>query len=263
MSSRIERDLTDPQAGTRTILVRVVPGAMLIPQGEHARRSDRDPYCRLERSVELFVDDNRLESPDLTDETLEHVVRQVQADRCARGRIIVSLRCDGLEMTGNEMVARLREPASSVQRLEVFTGSPSGLVAEAMVQSAVALTDTEGERRRAADLLTEGNISDGVALLGDVLRVYQQIHDAVSKSLQMLELDAREVMIDGRSLQECFEAPTELLQQIKQALMAQDHVLLADILQYEFEDVVTQWQAAVADLRQRALALAEESADLT
>lgn len=208
--------------------------------------------------MELFLDDNRLEDLELADQTLELLVRQVQADYCAPDQIIVSLRCDGLEMTGSEMTARLSQPASLVQRLEVFTGSPSQLVAEAMVQSAAALTDTEGERRRAADLLTEGNVSDGVALLGEVLRVYQQIHDAVSKSLQMLDLDARAVMIEGRTLQECFEAPTELLQQVKQALLAQDHVLLADILQYEFDDVVTQWQAAVADLRQRALDRVEQ-----
>ena len=236
---------------------------MLIPQGEHACRLDRSTECGLEHSVELFLDDNRLEPPELTDQTLESFIREVQGGCCAPGRIIVSLRCDGLEMTGSEMTARLSQPASAIQRLEVFTGTTSELVAEAMTQAAAALTDTEGERRRAAELLTEGNISDGVALLGQVLRVYQQIHDAVSKSLQMLELDAREVMIEERTLQECFEAPTELLQQIKQALLAQDHVLLADILQYEFDDVVTQWQAAVADLRQRAQVLAEESADLT
>jgi hypothetical protein len=40
--------------------------------------------------------------------------------------------------------------------------------------------------------------------------------------------------------------------QIKGALQAQDHVLLADILQYEFADVTEMWHTMIARIQQEA-----------
>lgn len=46
--------------------------------------------------------------------------------------------------------------------------------------------------------------------------------------------------------------PKDVLLQIKNALLAQDHVLLADILQYEFTDVTEMWHSLIARLNQEA-----------
>jgi hypothetical protein len=46
--------------------------------------------------------------------------------------------------------------------------------------------------------------------------------------------------------------PKNVLLQIKSALQARDHVLLADILQYEFSEVTKSWHDLIAGLRREA-----------
>jgi len=202
--------------------------------------------------VDIFVNDSPVEDLDTAGQTLEQVLRCVQEQRCEPGRVIVGLRCDGLELHGEEMRDRLARSAASLNRLEVFTGSPFRLVVDAMTQCATALGESDAERRRAADLLTEGAIAEGVGVLSELIRVYQQIHTAVGQSLEMLALDARTVVVNGRSLHDSFEDPKALLLRVRQALLSRDYVMLADIMQYEFDELIGQWQVAVADLRSRA-----------
>ena len=202
--------------------------------------------------VEVFLDDRPVDTMDFADQTLEQALRRLQDEVCAERRVIVGVRCDGLELAGGDMPTRLQAPVAGVGRLEVYTGTRAELVGDAMRQAAAALTDADDERRRVAELLTEGQIAEGVSLLGELLKVYQQVHDAVGKSLQMLEVDAQSIEIGGRSLHACFDEPKQLLLRIKQALLAQDHTLLADIMQYEFDEVVQEWQRAVAEVHRRA-----------
>jgi hypothetical protein len=77
---------------------------------------------------------------------------------------------------------------------------------------------------------------------------WQQIHEAVSKSIHMLELDIDATMVDDRTLAEVITKPRNALAQIKDALQSQDHVLLADVLQYEFHDVAADWHTVLASL---------------
>ena len=46
--------------------------------------------------------------------------------------------------------------------------------------------------------------------------------------------------------------PKEVLLHIRNALLAEDHVLLADVLRYEFDDVTNSWYALIARIRQEA-----------
>jgi hypothetical protein len=101
-------------------------------------------------------------------------------------------------------------------------------------------------------MLTEGKTSEAIEMLGDCLRIWQQIHDAVAKSIQMLDLDLTEVTIKDEPMLDVITQPKETLVQIKQALQAQDYVLLADVLQYEFGNVTDRWYLLIARLRQEA-----------
>ena len=65
----------------------------------------------------------------------------------------------------------------------------------------------------------------------------------------MLGLNANTLDIEGEPLASLLDKPRQVLQQIKEALVAQDYVLLADILQYELGDVSEQWRTITAYLR--------------
>jgi len=199
--------------------------------------------------MEVFVDDRRVDAGAIAVGTLEDALRQVQATFCTPDRLVIRLRCDGRDVLADAMSATLRREASSLRRLDVFTCSRGALVIDALTQASATLTDTEAECERAAELLTEGKTAEGIQSLGECLGVWQQIHQAVAQSIQILRLDMTQTRIHEETLADLISRPKEVLTQVKQALQVQDHVLLADILQYEFTDVSAQWHGVIAGVR--------------
>ena len=202
--------------------------------------------------MELFVDDRRVNAGSVPDGTLEDALRHIQSDLCPPGRVVVGLRCDDRDVPAGDMASTLKKPASSFGRVEVLTSTQRELVGETMTQASTSLSQTEAECERIADCLIEGKTAEAMEALGDCMTVWQQIHDGVSKSIEMLRLNAAQVEINGTPLIDAIGKPKEVLLQVKQALESQDHVLLADTLKYELADVMQEWHAVLAAIRQQA-----------
>jgi len=202
--------------------------------------------------LDLFVDDKKVDDDRVVGSTLAEALRDVQVHCCPPPRILVGFRCDGAEVAAAAMASTLSRPAGSFELLEVFTSTREELVADAMNQASASLEEAEGVTQNVAELLMEGKSADGIARLGECLRDWQQIHDAVVKSLGLLRLDPAQVMVRDEPMLAALEKPKDVLLQIKRALQAQDHVLLADILQFEFAEVTDLWHTLIARIRQEA-----------
>ncbi len=202
--------------------------------------------------MEIFLDDHPRETTFAEDDTLQDVLVLIQANMCTPGDVVIAVRCDGRDIPSTDMADVLQRRVSSVQRLEVFTGTRHQLVLDAMEQASVCLADTDAECQRVAGLLTEGNVVEAAEALGGCLRVWQQIHDAVAKSIEMLQLSAEQTTVHEEPLVSLLSRPKEVLLQVRDALRVSDYVLLADILQYEFHEVTQKWQAIITMLQQKA-----------
>jgi len=198
------------------------------------------------------VDDKKVDDNRVVGGTLADTLRDVQAHCCPPPRILIGFRCDGNEVAGAAMATTLSRPAGSFELLEVFTGTREDLVADAMSRASASLEEAEGVTQNVAELLMAGKSSEGIERLGECMRTWQQIHDAVVKSLGLLRLDAEQLTVRDAPLLAALERPKDVLLQIKGALQAQDHVLLADILQYEFTDMTDLWHTMIARIRQEA-----------
>lgn len=209
--------------------------------------------------MDVYLNDNKVEGELDTSGAVRDVVMRVQDRYCGEGHVVMSIHCDGAEIDPEAMAEMLARPAGDVGRLEVHTSSKSALVHDAMAQSSATLGHTEAACRRVAELIHEGEAQEGIELLGQCLHVWQQIHEAVAKSIAMLELDADAITIRDEPLVDIIGMPKDSLLQIKQALTSKDHVLLADILQYEFSEVTDRWHAVISLLRHEAEERLEES----
>ncbi len=198
--------------------------------------------------MELYIDETKVDIDLPASEPLENVLRHSQTKLYESGRLVVGLRCDGNEVPADEMADTLRRQVSSFERLDVVTSTKYDLVAEAMDQAAVSLTQTEEACQRVADGLTEGKTSESMRALGDCLSVWQQIHEAIGKSIAMLEIDPQTALVGGEPLVDVVNKPMVVLLRVKEALQSQDHVLLADTLKYEFSEVAQQWQDVIANI---------------
>ncbi len=213
--------------------------------------------------MDLFIDNTPADSDFAMEGSIESALKHLQDNLRPSGRMVVGLRCDGTEVPSGEMAATLQKPAASFDRLDVSTSTRGELVAEAMSQASTALLQTETEIQRIADLLTEGKNGEGMPALGKCMSVWQQMNDAVNKSIQILELDAQKMLIGDEAMADILAKPMEVLLQVKQALESKDYVLLADTLQYEFGDVTQQWHSVIAEIRREAERLLAGTADPT
>jgi len=202
--------------------------------------------------VKILLDGVPIDKFDIEDATLETTLRRVQTARCPPSRMVVGIRCDDRDIVGDDMTARLGEPTSNIGTLEVFTSTRQELVIGALAQAASALQNTESASRHVAELLSAGKTTEGIKTLGECLSVWQQIHEAITKSIAMLELDIASMTIRDQPILEVLAKPRDVLTQLKQALTAQDNVLLADVLRYEFGEVIDQWYSIIATIRQHA-----------
>lgn len=203
--------------------------------------------------MDIFLDDKPIETAFLAEEaTIEESLHQVQTALCSSAQVVVGFRCDGTDVPANEMAETLLKPVRSFERLEVFTGTTGSLVTDAMEQAARCLCDSETACQEVANLLTQGLTSEATTMLGECLRTWQQIHEALGKSIEMLGLDPETAQAGGETLVALIQQPMGTLLQVKEALQAQDYVLLADVLQYEFQEVAQVWHNIIGHLREEA-----------
>jgi hypothetical protein len=207
---------------------------------------------KLENGLEILIDDKVVERIPAESSTVEEALCSIQSSFSSEDRMVIGLRVNGQNVDSQMMGDTLAKPLSSLERLEIMTGTRAELVTEAMDQASNCLEETERACQEAAELLTKGDTAEAAKSLGECFRVWQQIHDAVAKSIEMLRLNPDELMINDVPLVEVISKPVETLKQIKEALQARDHVLLADILQYELVEVTQGWHDMVARLRSEA-----------
>ena len=140
--------------------------------------------------MKIFVDNELIEQENVDGvETVEDALQQIQAEFGPLGRMVVSVRCDGKEVPANEMAKTLGQPVDTFERVDVVTGTKEGLVIEAMTQATACIGDTEETCRKVAELLKQGDTVEATQTLGKCLLIWQQIHEAVGKSIEMLGLD--------------------------------------------------------------------------
>lgn len=203
--------------------------------------------------MDLFIDD-KVTDPDFTEgRSLDEALRYVQTDICSGHRFVVRVTCDGQEILAEDMEETLRKPADSFGRLELFTNTKGGLVTEAMKEAQASLEQTDRACREAGELLSQGRTVEGIEALGECLAVWQQIHDAVAKSIQLLALKTDSITIQEEPLEVVLSKPRDILTQVKEALESRDMILLADLLIYDLSDVTAQWLAIVNKLRDEAI----------
>lgn len=203
--------------------------------------------------MEITVDGVVIDDVFVEDETtIELALKHVQDHLCADNRLVVGVHCNGQDVPAQEMAATLKKPANSFSSLTILTGTRSSLVSSAMNEAATCLTSTEDACRQTATLLTEGKTAEAAQTLGECLRIWQQVHEAIGKSIEMLQLDPVQVHVDDSPLSELIGKPKGVLLQMKTALQSQDFVLLADILEYEITEVTQNWSSIVKALRERA-----------
>ena len=195
--------------------------------------------------MELYVDEQRIELSPPPEATVDDVLETVRRDNATSGHIIVGLVCDGVDVFGPELTSILPRRSSECRRIDVQTGDPQPIVADALIGALSALSDIEHKQAEVVALFGEGKTSTAMSLLSDCIGEWLQINNAITQSLALLSEGGK--LPDDRSdrLADMIKPVFDKLSDIKDAVTAQDFVAVADILEYEFSAVGDCWRATI------------------
>jgi len=195
--------------------------------------------------VDLFVDGHAHDCRPGPDETLDDVLELVRRGNQSSHRAILGLACDGIDILGDDLNSYLTAPARKFERIDVHTGMPDVLISHALAEAARILDVAESERAQVVDMFIKGKTGDGIILLGTCLSRWFQINEAISKSLGLIGVIPGAFEVDLESLASALDPVSRKLGEIKSAVQSQDYVALADILEYEFNDVTNCWRKVI------------------
>lgn len=173
--------------------------------------------------------------------TLGDLVTAVKAQLASRNTLLVGIDCDGLDVTGEGFDLSLDKPLTDYARIDLRSADSGHLVRDALDHLRDALQDAPEQAAAIADQITAGQTQDALHRLGQCCGFWLDVQQGIQNALALQVEDLDQLEIDGQPLPKMVSRPLEVLREIKEAIIAKDFVLLADVLTYEMPEIYDIW----------------------
>ncbi len=202
--------------------------------------------------MDVFLDDQPFGMETTPETTVGQVLDQVLQHVRSQGRVVSSIRCDGVEISGEELDQTLAKPANDYARIDLVSGTAGDLAVDALGRVQAMLMELRPNREEAVEKLNQGQTSEAMEILSPYFEAWRQCHEAVLQSAKLLNLDLTTITVDDVPLAEMFADFAEQLRQLKEAFEANDHVTVSDIMNYEAEKTTERWIELIDTVKERA-----------
>jgi hypothetical protein len=202
--------------------------------------------------MELYVDDRKVEPGAPPEARLGELLDIVKWRTGEIGRLIVNIACDGIDITGEHFAEMLAKPVASFTRIDMHTADPAELVIAALDTDAKLLDASEQAAQQVVDLLAQGKTGTAMPRLAECCQAWLQVHEGICNAIAMLNVDPETLDLGGKDLPLMMAEPLEQLKQLKESVEANDHVLLSDILTYEFPGAISAWRTLIGAVAARS-----------
>jgi hypothetical protein len=159
------------------------------------------------------------------------------------GLAVVGLRAGGQDVPADQVAEMFSRPLGDFAELQVLTGRPKQVVLETLEHVRAAFADTFAQVREAADLLAAGKLSETMAKLAECVQVWGQTHLSVVQGGALLGVKFDDLRIGDQPVAACLTSLAARLRELKHAVESRDHVLLGDLLRYELDETLEEWEA--------------------
>lgn len=202
--------------------------------------------------MDIYLDDEPVTVAEAETCTIDELTQRMRQRLDDPARLITTIRCDGRTVEPEELEGALREPATRFGRIEFQSSNLRDLVVDALEGATVLIEESDETRRRAADLLCGGQTADAMHALGACFAAWSQAHETAVQCAAILHVNLDEAQVGDEGLSAWAESLKDKLGELKGALEVNDHVLVSDILRYEFDEVSNGWRRLLTHLREQA-----------
>ncbi|WP_428389983.1 hypothetical protein [Mucisphaera sp.] len=164
------------------------------------------------------------------------------------GRVIAEVVLSGGPLVGDGLEdARDDEVADGA--LSLVSEDARALALMALDEIGGVLDEAEVLQTEAADLLQEDEPLEAYEKVGQAMGIWLQAQQAVAESCLLLALDLEEIAVGDERGSDQVEHLRKQLGELREQMLGQDTVALADSLAYEWPDAVERWRELVSSLK--------------
>jgi hypothetical protein len=189
----------------------------------------------------VTIDGQRVEHDFPAGLTLQDVIDQARAGGTP-DRLVVGVCVDGQDCDEQRLAALLGTPVDATTQIDLQTGVPTQLAAEALRNIAEQVATVGGRQAEIAAGLRGGDVVGSVTRIGELVQAWQLVQQAIVQISTLIRRNLLEATYDGQTVRQHLDAVLVHLRELRDALDAQDMVLLADLLEYETPTVCTTWE---------------------
>jgi hypothetical protein len=198
--------------------------------------------------MRVFLDDHALSSPG---DSIAAAIAAARTEAGRKGRVVVDVLVDGERLDEDALDAPSTRPAGDIE-LKCLSADPRRLVAESFTGVAAALNDARAAQREAADALQTGKLDAAFEQLQAALEVWDAVHRVTEQGPALLGVTLTSLDPTAGKVERDLTELTATLQQVKDAVGAQDWSTLADLLSHELDGASQRWSDLLTGLGARA-----------
>lgn len=196
-------------------------------------------------AVPIHIDDK---PSMITTGSLRQLLAAVSEQLAADGRVVVEVRVDGQPVTGSALDDDA--PTAADADIRVYSAKPSDLVVGVLEDVRAQLAESQQHQQRAAELLQQDEPAEAMNLVKQSIDGWLQAQQAVGQSAQLMQIDLGAIAVEDQSVMDRMTELIGALNELKDTVVAQDFVGLADALQYEWPEITERWDAALGAIIQ-------------
>jgi hypothetical protein len=190
--------------------------------------------------VPIHIDDK---PSTLSANSMRELLSAVTNELAPSGRVVVEVKVDGTSITGPELDND--QPTADTSDIRVYSARPSDLVVGILEEVRTQLAASQQMQQQAADLLQQDDPAKAMELVKESINGWLQAQQAVGQSAQLLQLDLEAIKVEDQSVMARMSELIASLTELKDIVVANDFVGLADALQYEWPEITDRWDAAL------------------
>lgn len=200
---------------------------------------------------EILVNDRPYTPSASTTRTVAELAGEVCRSEKDCPRMVVSLRCDGQDVENEHIEKILACPVEQFQKIEMLTQPIKAVVRTTLDQAVTLFQEADECRRRAADLLDQGQQEPALQSLQRFFELWRQVQETMLLCARSLEIDLATVRVNNHGFLEIFEPIRNCLTTLRDGMLNRDFVAVCDSLRYELEEPFGDWAAVLNHLRDR------------
>jgi hypothetical protein len=195
--------------------------------------------------MKIILDDTPLTD---TPATLAEAIATAAERAASLDRVIVDIVADGRPVSTDELDDEAAM-AHACDELRLTTAEPRAFVRVTMQDAADALDSARQEQQRTAELIEAGSTKEAFQALDLALNLWQAARQSLDQGAQLIGLDLSALPLEHPDvLPEAISKLSAGFEEVQRSVKARDWSALSDVLLYDLDDLVGEWQKLLRDV---------------